>query len=490
MARSGSPLADPRPYAPDDRPYFRGFDPAAVPSPAYVIDRAAVAYNLRILREVADRSGATILLALKAFALPEVFDLVARYLDGVCASGVYEATLGFTEIAPLRERASVPASNRSTPREPGPGGTASPSTGYSPADHLTDVSGSPSSPFRIHTFAPAYTATDLDTLRRYSNHLSFNSLRQYHRHFRGRHIGPVGLKAPAHPEPAGLEASAARPVPPGHTRYGIRINPECPLGDHEIYDPCAPYSRLGQIREEFDEDLRAFGDGPDPLSAALHGISGLHFHTLCENDSHALEQTLAAVTERFGDILEREEITWLNMGGGHHITKPDYDRDHLVSLVRDCSRRYGVDVILEPGEAAAIHTGILVSEVLDITRNRRPIAILDTSATAHMPDTLEMPYRPDVWGAHSPGEAANLYRLGGTTCLAGDVIGDYAFNEELRIGDRLVFDDMSHYTMVKTTTFNGIPLPTIAVWDSDRGEVVAERRPEYSDFRARLGGMS
>jgi len=458
MARSGSPLADPRPWTPDDRPYFRGFDPATVPSPAYVIDRAAVEYNLRILREVADRSGATILLALKAFALPEVFDLVARYLDGVCASGVYEATLGYTEIAPM-------AADNSRARH-----RSGASTGPSRARHRSGASTEPSRAFQIHTFAPAYTGGDLVTLREYSDHLSFNSLGQYHRLLRE----------------AQLQPPRTRQAPP---RYGIRINPECPLGEHAIYDPCAPYSRLGQIREEFDEDVRVFGNRPDPPGAALAGISGLHFHTLCENDSYALETTLAAVTERFGDILAREEITWLNMGGGHHITKPDYNREHLASLIRDISQRYAVDVILEPGEAAAIHSGVLVSEVLDITRNNRDIAILDTSATAHMPDTLEMPYRPDVWGAHRPGEAPNLYRLGGTTCLAGDVIGDYAFEERLSIGDRLVFDDMSHYTMVKTTTFNGIPLPTIAVWDSEREEVVSMRRPEYTDFRTRLGGF-
>ena len=226
------------------------------------------------------------------------------------------------------------------------------------------------------------------------------------------------------------------------------------------------------------------------IGRALRGISGLHFHTLCEDDSYALEKTLIAVDSRFGDILARPEIRWLNIGGGHHITKPDYDRDHLVDLIRETRRRYNVDVIIEPGEAVAIHTGVLVSTVVDVHRNGRNLAILDTSATTHMPDTLEMPYRPDIWGADVPGSAPHLYRLGGQTCLAGDVIGDYAFSQPLTIGDRLVFDDMSHYTMVKTSSFNGMPLPTIVVWDSELQQIVATRLPAYTDFRNRLGGIS
>lgn len=178
------------------------------------------------------------------------------------------------------------------------------------------------------------------------------------------------------------------------------------------------------------------------------------------------------------------------MGGGHHITKSSYDRDHLVRLIEEARKTYNLDVILEPGEAAAIHSGILVASVMDLHRNDGDIAILDTSATAHMPDTLEMPYRPDVWGSGLPGEKKHLYRMGGQTCLAGDVIGDYSFDVPLQRGDRLVFDDMSHYTMVKTTSFNGIPIPTIAVWDSRERRVVSLRPPQYEDFRNRLGGRT
>ncbi|MFW5826872.1 MAG: carboxynorspermidine decarboxylase [Alkalispirochaeta sp.] len=406
------PRHDPRPYNPDGRPFFAGFDPASVPSPCFVVDIAAVEHNLRILRETADRAGATVLLALKAFALPAVFGLVRRYLDGVCASGPYEAHLGRAEV-----RGSV------------------------------------------HTYGPAYSAADLETILSITDHLSFNSLAQWAR-LRDRCLAAQHTRR--------------------NLQFGLRINPEFSLGNTPLYDPCAPYSRLGTTIEQLRRDTAEH-------TGVWEGLSGLHFHTLCENDSYALEHTLDAVEERFGDILRRPEITWLNLGGGHHITKPDYDRDHLVRILTAIKERYDVEVILEPGEAAAIHTGILVASVLDLPVNGMNLAILNTSATAHMPDTLEMPYRPDVWGSSLPGGAAHLYRLGGGTCLAGDVIGDYAFADPLAVGDRLVFDDMSHYTMVKTTTFNGIPLPAIATWDSVSRSGTVLRESSYEDFRARLG---
>lgn len=408
--------SDPRPFNPDDRPFFVGFDPRTVPSPAFVVDRAAVEHNLRILRSVADAAGARVLLALKAFALPEVFDLVAQYLDGACASGVYEARLAREEL----------------------GGA-------------------------VHTFAPAYTPDDLLTLLDTTDHLSFNSWAHW-----------------LHHRDACLAAQRHR----DNLRFGIRINPEHSVGATAIYDPCAPYSRLGTTADQLAAD-HARDAAPD--GDRWTGISGLHLHTLCENDSVALEETVRAVEERFGSVLRRPEIRWLNLGGGHHITKPDYDRDHLVRIIRRLRREYNLDVILEPGEAIAIHTGVLVASVVDLPINRMPLAILDTSATAHMPDVLEMPYRPAVWGAADPISHPYRYRLGGQTCLAGDVIGDYSFAEPLAIGDRLVFDDMSHYTMVKTTTFNGIPLPTIVLWDSRTGSATTVRRPDYRDFRDRLG---
>jgi carboxynorspermidine decarboxylase len=377
-----------------------------------VVDRGAVAHNLRILRETADRAEVTMLLALKAFALPAVFDLVRTYLDGVCASGPYEARLGRAEIGKS-----------------------------------------------VHTYGPAYSDDDMEALLPITDHLSFNSLAHWAR-FRDR----------------ALRARRDRP----HMRFGLRVNPEFSVGKTELYDPCSPYSRLGTTVDRLHHDLGKHSD-------SWEGISGIHLHTLCENDSYALEQTIDALEHRFGSILHRPEITWLNLGGGHHITKPDYNRDHLVEILSGLKKRYQVEIILEPGEAAAIHTGVLVASVLDLPVNGMNLAVLNTSATTHMPDTLEMPYRADIWGGTLPGGAPYLYRLGGGTCLAGDVIGDYAFDEPLAIGDRLVFDDMSHYTMVKTTTFNGIPLPAIATWDSRSRSLTVVRKSSYSDFRDRLG---
>jgi carboxynorspermidine decarboxylase len=216
----------------------------------------------------------------------------------------------------------------------------------------------------------------------------------------------------------------------------------------------------------------------------LEGLSGLHFHNLCENDSEALERTLATVKEKFAPELER--VRWVNLGGGHLITRAGYDVERLIRCVRDLSERFDVAVYLEPGEAIALGAGVLVTSVLDIVQNEIEIAILDTSAAAHMPDVLEMPYRPEIVGAGVAGEFPNTYRLGGLTCLAGDVIGDYSFPEPLRVGDRLVFWDMAHYTMVKSTTFNGVRLPSILTFDPDAGRLDLVRSFGYQDYRSRL----
>ena len=242
----------------------------------------------------------------------------------------------------------------------------------------------------------------------------------------------------------------------GHpVELGLRLNPEHREVEVALYDPCAPRSRLGVTRDQLDAD-------------ALQEVVGLHFHTLCELGSDALERTLAAVEAKFGDLIGA--MKWVNFGGGHHITRPGYDVERLVRVVAAFRERHGVEVYLEPGEAIALNTGVLVASVLDIVHNEIDIAILDTSATAHMPDVLEMPYRPRVVGADDPGKKAHTYRLGGLSCLAGDVIGDYSFDRPLQIGDRLVFEDMIHYTMVKTTTFNGVRLPSIAMADPETRE--------------------
>lgn len=301
---------------------------------------------------------------------------------------------------------------------------------------------------QVHTYAPAYSERDLRACLALSNHLVFNSLSQWAR-FRDLCLKEF----------------------PG-VRYGLRINPEHSEVEVPLYDPCAPGSRLGVTRAQLREAL-------------LGGITGLHFHTLCELGSDALERTLAAVEAKFGDLLPRME--WVNFGGGHHITREGYDIDRLVRIVTAFRERYDVEVILEPGEAIGLGTGVLVASVLDIVENGGVrIAILDTSATAHMPDTLEMPYRPQIVGGADPDALPHRYRLGGLTCLAGDVIGDWSFAEPLEIGSKLIFLDMAHYTMVKTTNFNGVRLPDIALYDPTEQRYRVAKHFGYETYRDRL----
>lgn len=307
----------------------------------------------------------------------------------------------------------------------------------------------------VHVFSAAFSERELRSILPFAHHVVFNSFGQWQRF-----------------QPILQQAQQQRP----ELKFGLRINPEHSEGDVPIYDPCAPCSRLGIPRSEFERN--------ELEGKSLDGITGLHFHTLCEQDFKPLERTLAAVEEKFGHFLHQME--WVNFGGGHHITRADYQVDELIEAVKAFASKYDVQVYLEPGEAIAIHTGVLITEVLDLPFSGMQQAILDTSATCHMPDTLEMPYRADVFGAGLPEQYAHLYRLGGMTCLAGDVIGDYSFPEPLEIGQRLVFDDMAHYTMVKTTTFNGINLPAIALWDSRTDELEVIRQFDYGDFKTRL----
>ena len=302
----------------------------------------------------------------------------------------------------------------------------------------------------VHVFAAAFSQADIDELLTFAHHVVFNSCGQWQR-FREQC----------------LAAQKERP----ELTFGLRINPEHSEGAVSIYDPCAAGSRLGILVSQLDE-------------SALDGISGLHFHTLCEQGFAPLQRTVRVVEEKFGHLLP--QMQWINFGGGHHITADGYDIEGLIQLIQDFRVRHQVEVYLEPGEAVAIGTGILACEVLDITRNQLDQAILDTSATCHMPDTLEMPYRPDITGAGLPEEKTHTYRLGGLTCLAGDVIGDYSFDQPLQIGQRLMFEDMSHYTMVKTTTFNGTKLPSIALWNSQSDTVEIIKEFDYQDFKERL----
>lgn len=382
---------------------FSKFDPTRVPSPCFVIDVASVENNLKILRDVQERSGAKVLAALKAFSCWRLGGLIGGYLSGTCASGLHEARLAREFF----------------------GG-------------------------EVHTYSAAFKEEDLREILPITDHLVFNSFAQWRRF-----------------KPQVQVAQRQRP----ELKVGIRINPEHSEGTVPIYDPCAPGSRMGVPISEFEPDQ-------------LEGISGLHFHTLCEQDLPPLERTLHAVEEKFGPYLQQME--WINFGGGHHITRPGYQVDRLVEVIKEFAERYKVQVYLEPGEAVAIHTGALVTEVLDLPRNGVTQAILDTSATCHMPDVLEMPYRPAVLGSGLPGEGEHSYRLGGMTCLAGDVIGDYSFKQPLEVGQRLIFDDMAHYTMVKTSTFNGIRLPSIALWDSRTDELEVVREFGYEDFKTRL----
>ena len=295
-----------------------------------------------------------------------------------------------------------------------------------------------------HVFSPAYKEEDFDEILSLCDHIIFNSFSQWKK-FKEKALA------------AGREC-------------GIRINPECSTQEHGIYDPCSKGSRLGVTLANFKPEL-------------LDGIAGLHFHTLCEQSVDALEITLNAVEEKFGKWLPM--MKWVNFGGGHHITKPDYDVDKLIRIIKEFQEKYQVEVYLEPGEAVALDTGFLVAEVLELIENDGQIAILDTSAACHMPDVLEMPYRPFVIGSGEAGEKKYTYTFGGPTCLAGDMIGSYSFDEPLNVGDKVVFCDMAIYSMVKNNTFNGMPLPAIAAVDRDRN-VSPVRQFGYEDFKGRL----
>jgi carboxynorspermidine decarboxylase len=303
----------------------------------------------------------------------------------------------------------------------------------------------------VHVYSPAFTPEDMTQILEIADHLSFNSFSQWTRY-----------------RTQVLEA-------PRRISAGIRINPEFSEVETPLYDPCVPYSRLGVTKLEFDRALEA-----DPT--ALDGLEGLHFHSLCGKGSDTLERTIEVIEKNFGAFLSR--VKWVNFGGGHHITKASYDVDLLIQVVKKFIEKWGVEVILEPGEAVGWQTGWLVSSVVDTLHNGMNIAVLDVSVSAHMPDVLEMPYRADILNAGEPGEKAHTYRLGGTTCLAGDVMGDYSFDAPLQVGSRVVFDDMIHYTIVKTTMFNGVKHPAIGIL-RENGSFDLVREFSYEDFKHR-----
>lgn len=296
-----------------------------------------------------------------------------------------------------------------------------------------------------HVFSPAYREDEFEEILKYADDIVFNSPKQVKKYAqKAKNLGKS---------------------------VGLRVNPECSTQEgHAIYDPCSPGSRLGTTLKNFDESILPF-------------LDGLHFHTLCEQNSDDLETTAKAFEEKFGKYLKG--MKWVNFGGGHHITRKDYDREKLISVVKHFREKYGVEVYLEPGEAVVLNAGFLVSTVLETMNNGMNIAILDTSAACHMPDVLEMPYRPPLMNSGEPNEKEFTYRLGGPTCLAGDVIGDYSFDKPLHEGDKVVFEDMALYTMVKTNTFNGMPLPSILYKKQD-GEIITVKTFGYEDFVSRL----
>ena len=389
----------------------------SLPTPAFVVDAAAIERNLAILAEVKRRTGCRILLALKAFSMFSVFPQMRRVLDGCCASSVHETRLGREQF----------------------GG-------------------------EVHAFAAAFSEADMRELAGLVDHVTLNSFAQWHQF--QRLLSETGASVTC----------------------GLRINPQHSEGHTELYDPCAPKSRLGVRRDAFDGER-------------LTGLTGLHSHTLCEQDAAPFARTVAAIEERFGDLLPR--LSWINFGGGHHITRPGYDLDLLCDTLNGFRQRHPniTTLYLEPGEACALNAGTLAATVLDVVHNDMPIAILDASCTCHMPDVLEMPYRPRVFrdaawqGEAAPGPQADIgcepgekpytVRLAGASCLAGDTIGDWSFDTPLKPGDRLIFEDMAHYTMVKTNTFNGIRLPHIALRETD-GTVRVIRSFGYADFKSRL----
>ena len=298
----------------------------------------------------------------------------------------------------------------------------------------------------VHTYAPAFADHEMDDVIRYSDHIVFNSFHQWNK-FKDK-VKNSGKQI----------------------ECGLRLNPKYSEIDTDIYNPCFTGSRLGITPEQFQPDQ-------------LDGIDGLHFHTMCEQNSDTLERTLKVVDDTFGSYIK--QMKWLNFGGGHHITRSDYDIETLIRCIQFAQDTYGVQVYLEPGEAVALNTGYLVSTVLDTIENGMHLAILDTSAACHMPDVLEMPYRPHIIGAGLPNEKMYTYRLGGPTCLAGDIIGDYSFDAPLKEGDKLIFGDMAHYTMVKNNTFNGMNLPSIALYSQENGLQIIKQFG-YEDFKSRL----
>ncbi|MGE4497714.1 MAG: carboxynorspermidine decarboxylase [Deferribacterales bacterium] len=368
-------------------------------TPCYLISEDVIRRNCETLDSVQKRTGAKIMLALKAFALPKVFPLISSYLHGVCASGPIEAQLGSEEF------------KRET-----------------------------------HTYSPAFTDAQMERTIKYSDHIVFNSVSQWHLH-RDR-----------------IKNSGK------HIEIGLRVNPGHAEVEVDLYNPCLPGSRFGVSPQDLE--------GVD-----LTGIDGLHFHAMCEQNSDVLERVLASFEKRFARLIP--QMKWINFGGGHHITRDDYDIELLCRLITDFRKRYNnIQVYLEPGEAVVLNAGVFITSVLDTIYNGMDIAVCDCSAETHMPDVLAMPYRPKLIG--EPENGKYTYRLGGISCLSGDFIGDYRFDAPLKRGDRLVFTDMALYSFVKNTNFNGVELPSIITFSLEKGTFEVVRKFGYEDYKNRI----
>ena len=371
----------------------------AIETPVYLLDETLIEHNMKVLRQVKDRTGCKVFHALKAYASFATFPMMSRYLDGVCASSLNEARLGYEEFKK-----------------------------------------------EVHTFSAAYWEQEIKAILKYSDAIIFNSFYQL------KQYGRAARKS-------GVE-------------IGLRVNPGHSEVEPDLYNPCAPYSRLGIVHVLFKKEF--------PKHKSI--VDGLHFHAMCQQNADVLERILKSFEKLYGKHIKG--LKWVNFGGGHHVTRDDYDIELLIRLINDFKKRYGVQVFLEPGEASVYNAGVLISSVLDIVKNKSEIVIMDTSAEAHMPDVLLMPYRPHILGAGEKAEKKYRYRLAGPSCLAGDVIGDYSFDRPLRRGDKLIFTDMALYSIVKNTTFNGINLPNIAVIRPG-GRIEVVRRFGYEDYRNR-----
>jgi len=374
-------------------------------TPYWLLEEELLEQNLQRLAYIKEQTGVKILLALKGYALWKSFPLVAKYLDGCCASGLHEAKLSHEKFKK-----------------------------------------------ELHTYSPAFKEEDIEEIATISHHLVFNSPSQFKR---------FSKLAKSHNRDLSL---------------GLRVNPEYSEAPVELYNPCGIYSRLGTTKSNLSKE--------DFYILLKSEIEGFHFHALCEQESLALENVLNAFEEKFKAFLPH--LKWVNFGGGHHITKKGYDIDKLINIITTFQVKYpNLKIYLEPGEAVGWETGTLVTSVLDIVNNGIDIAILDTSAEAQMPDTIIMPYRADVRGSAKAHVKKYTYRLAGNTCLAGDIMGDYSFDKPLQIGDKVIFEDQMHYTMVKATTFNGVPLPDIVI-KRKNGEIEVVKEFTYEDFRDRL----